>query len=767
MKILKVKEIDFLNNKNFGFKKISELPSLEGFIGQKEAQKAMEFGLTIPSKTHHIFVSGMPGSGRTSMVLEYVSKIAEKMPAPPDVVYVFSHNNPFSPKAIILEKGKGKIFKKDFEDAVSESLEELREIIKSKEFNEAKNKVLSGFEKIKQEKIEKIFEKARSLDIFLKSRETGFDILPLISGKIITPEEFSELPQSKKEEIERNIKTIQNMLEETVAEIEKITMDIREKIKNLLTQFGVRSLSSIFPPLIAKYLKEKEIVEFIKNAIQDILDNIDYISSKPDESFSYFKEKYKVHLFIDNSSQRGAPIVLETHPTPTRIIGRIERTLENPTLDFGGIIPGAFHRANGGFLIIPAEEILKIGPSYTFLKWTLKSGKIYIENINEEENIYTTKTIKPEPIPFTGKVIMIGSPSTYFNLKESDEDFNELFKIHVEFKTRMAKTKRNIMDLARFIKTFCDKEKLLYPDLNSFRKILWYSSRIAQDQNKISTNFGAICDLLREASFMAQNEKNKEIKEKHINFIINRKFKATEIEEIYFEWIRKGVISIDFKGKKVGTINGLTVLTYGETVFGRPVKITATCSVGKEGVVDIEREAELSGPIHTKGTQILRGYLGYKYGQKIPIYMTARVVFEQTYEGVEGDSASAAELLSILSSLSELPIYQNTAITGAINQFGEIQAIGGINEKIEGLYQALKFKEIKNKFKVIFPETNIKNLCLRDEVIDFIKKGYLELIAVKNIDEAIRIMFNKKEDFVHKKVLQKLEKYYKILKSSE
>ncbi len=767
MKKLKMKEINFIKSLRLPDKKFSDLPTLEGFIGQKEAERNMEFGLKIPSQTHHIFVSGTPGTGRTSLVMEYVRKIAEKMPPPPDVIYVYSHENPFSPKVIFLEKGKGKEFKRDFENAIKESLEEIKEIIKKKDFNEKKEIILNDYTKKREEKMEETIRKAKEVGMFVMEKGGGFDILPIIEGKVLTSSDISNLPEDKRKEITVLEKEIRKFLNETIIEIEKINLEIRGKIKNLLFEFGAKSLATIFPPLIGKYVKNKEIVGFIKRAIGDILENVDFISAKPDEAYNYYIEKYKIHLFIDNSNLKGAPIILETHPTPTRIIGRIERTLNELSFDFGGIIPGAFHKANGGFLIIPAEEILKIKPSYTFLKWTLKSGKILIENLSEEENVHIAKTLKPEPVPFTGKVILIGSPSTYFYLRENDPDFNELFKIHVEFKTRMENNKENLYDFIRFIKTFCDKENLRYPDRKALKKILWFSSRMAENQKKLSTNFGAICDLLRESNFLASTEKSKEIKEKHINTILERKFKETEVEEIYLEWIKKGVISIDFEGKKIGTINGLTVLNYDETVFGRPVKITATCSVGKEGVIDIEREAELSGPIHIKGTQILRGYLGYKYGQKFPLYITARIVFEQTYEGVEGDSASAAELLAIISSLSELPIYQNTAITGSINQFGEIQAVGGINEKIEGVYRALKYKNFSKEFKILFPETNIENLCLRDEILEFIKKGYIKLIAIKNIDEAIKVIFKKEPSFVHKKVLKKLKEFYKILKSEE
>jgi len=767
MKTLKIKELDFIKNLKLPLRKISDLPPLEGFIGQKEAEKNMEFGLKIPSQTHHIFVSGTPGTGRTSVVMEYVRKIAEKMPPPPDTIYVYSHENPFSPKAIVLEKGTGKKFKRDFESAINESLEELKEIIKRKDFNEHKGKILNEYIKLREEKLSEVVNKAKGMGIFLREKERGFDMLPMIDGKILTPEEISELSENKRKEITSSTEEIRKSLDETLIEIEKLNVEFKKKIRDLLFQFGAKTISTIFPPLIGKYGENKEIAKFIKNSIEDILENIDYISSKPDEAYSYYREKYKIHLFLDNSNIKGAPIVLETHPTPTRIIGRIERTHEDPSLDFGGIIPGAFHRANGGFLIIPAEEILKFGPSYTFLKWTLKSGKILIENLSEEENIHTAKTLKPESVPFIGKVILIGSPSTYFHLKENDPDFNELFKIHVEFKTRMENNKKNLYDFFRFIKTFCDKENLIYPDKGAIKKILWYSSRIAESQKKLSTNFGAVCDLLRESSFIASMDNSKEVKEKHINTVLERKFKETEIEEIYFEWIKNGIISIDFEGRKKGTINGLTVLSYGEAIFGRPVRITATCSVGKDGVIDIEREAELSGPIHTKGIQILRGYLGYKYGQRFPIYITARIVFEQTYEGVEGDSASAAELLAILSSLSEFPIYQNTAITGSINQFGEIQAVGGINEKIEGVYRALKYKNYRKEFKVLLPETNIENLCLRDEVLESIKKGYIKLIAIRNIDEAIRVIFRKEPALVHKRVMKKLKEFYKILKSEE
>ncbi|HDN79541.1 MAG TPA: Lon protease family protein, partial [Chloroflexi bacterium] len=463
----------------------------------------------------------------------------------------------------------------------------------------------------------------------------------------------------------------------------------------------------------------------------------------PPEARERLWRKYDVNVLVDNSHLTGAPVVIELNPTYVNLMGRIEKEAMFGTLitDFTLIKAGALHRANGGYLVIQVEDLLRNPYSWQGLKLALANGKIIIEEIGERLGFITTKTLQPEPIPLDVKVVLIGSPVLYHYLYNLDEEFKELFKVKADFDTRMDRNEENIKAYCAFICGICQKENLLPFENSGMAKIVEYGSRLAGDQDKLSTRFADIADIIREAHFWASREGATSVKAEHVQKALAEKvYRSNLVQERVREMIEKGTILIDTEGEVVGQVNGLSVVSLGDFTFGKPTRITATIGVGKEGIVDIERETKLGGPIHTKGVLILTGYLIQKYAQDKPLTLAARLVFEQSYEGVEGDSASAAEVFALLSALSGLPIKQGIAVTGSLDQKGRIQAIGGVNEKIEGFFEICKAKGLNGEQGVIIPRSNLRHLMLKEEVVEAVKEGKFHIYAIETVDEGIEIL---------------------------
>jgi len=503
-----------------------------------------------------------------------------------------------------------------------------------------------------------------------------------------------------------------------------------------------------------KYSKAKDIIEYLKELEEDILNNLAPIlqGNKPQQPQNPFMmpgmvvdptKKYKVNLVVDNSKLEGAPIILEQNPTYQRLFGATEKEARFGALvtDYTMIRAGTAHKANGGFLILPVEGIFRDPVVWESLKRTIANETLGIEEPAQRLGFIITKSISPEPIPFKAKIIIVGDPSVYQLLYTRDRDFKELFKVKADFDTTMDRIEENVKQYAAYMCTLCNKEDLIHLDPTGIATIIEYSSRLASDQEKMSTQFNLIADIIREANYYAKKENAEFITKKHVDITLNeRVYRSNLIEKKIDEMITRGSILIEIKGEKVGQLNGLAVLSMGDYGFGKPSKITASVGVGKKGIIDIEREAQMGGPTHTKGVLILSGYLNGKYAQKTPLSMTARLVFEQNYSGVDGDSASSTELYSILSALSGIPIKQHFAVTGSVNQKGMVQAIGGVNEKIEGFYEVIKAKGMTGKEGVMIPASNVKNLMLKDEIVQAIRADKFHIYPVKTIDEGIEVL---------------------------
>jgi lon-related putative ATP-dependent protease len=748
------KDLKFrLDEKKFKCKTTENLTPLKGIIGQDRAVKALKFGLNIEDNGFNIFVSGHSGTGRMTGVKNFVGELAKTKPVPFDWCYVNNFKNSYEPKAVKLPSGHGKTFKENINNFINSIRSLLPKAFSSKDYTEKKEAVTTAIEEEKNKLLSELNKKANQGGFILKSTQIGLFILPTINGKPISEKQFMSLSQDKKDEIQKRKIKINKDLTQTMNKIRDLDRRISEDIKKLNHEVAIYAIGKSVNDIKDKYKDKPEIIEYIEEVKEDILENLgDFISSKSNESsapalFPWMKEvpfkKYEVNLIVDNSRLKGAPVIIEQNPTYQNLFGRIEKEAQFGVLstDFTMIRGGSLHKANNGFIVIPVEELFRNIFSWDSLKMSLRDQKIIIEEAGERLGFISTKGLKPEPIPLKVKVILIGLPYQYSILYNADNDFKKLFKIKADYDLSMNKNDSNVKKYTSFICTLCNKENLNHLKASAVARVIEYGLRIAENKDKISTRFALIADIIREANFYSRLEKQKYIDDRHINKAIDEKFyRSNLIQEKIKDMINDGTILIDTEGSTIGQVNGLSVIDLGDITFAKPSRVTASVGLGKTGIIDIERETKLGGPIHSKGVMILSGYLTEKYAIDGPLNLSARIVFEQSYGGVEGDSASSAELYAMLSALSDTPLNQKIAVTGSINQKGEIQAIGGVNEKIEGFYEVCREKGLKGSQGVIIPKSNIKKLMLKDEVINAVKDKKFHIYAIKNVDEGIEIL---------------------------
>lgn len=738
----------------FTFKTTAEIKHLEDIIGQERAVEAMNFGLTIKKHGYNIFMTGITGTGKTSYARSIAREIAEKEPVPDDWCYLYNFKNPSEPMAINLPAGMGSIFARDIDNLMEELKEEIPKIFKSEEYEKQKGAILKQFQEVRGSLMEKLTRVAQENGFVLKKTGTGFLSIPLKDGKEMSEEEYNQLEQSQKEELEKKSTEVQLKAMEIVRVIQNEEKNVRDRFKELEYQTGLQAVGHLIDALKEKYMKFLRVLSYLEALKADVLENLSDFKEEEDidknfpfpwlkRGFDATAKKYTVNLFIDNRDTKGAPVVVEPNPTYYNLIGRVEHEnrMGMVTTDFTMIKSGALHRANGGYLILQAYDVLLNFQSWEALKRVLKTREIRIETMGEQYALLAMTSLKPEPIPLDVKVILIGNPLLYQILYRYDEDFRKLFKVKADFDTVMERSPENIYKMANFISTHCQREGLRHFDRSGVARVLDYSARLADHQEKLSTCFNDIVEILYEADTWAGIQGDKYVSKAHVDKAIKKKiFRSDKYEKKLLELVKEGQILLDFSGEKVGQINGLAVLDLGDYTFGRPTRITASTFLGRRGIVNIERESKMSGRIHDKGVLIISGYLGQKYAQKIPLTLSASICFEQSYEGVDGDSASSTELYALLSSLSGVPLKQNIAVSGSVNQKGEIQPVGGITQKIEGFFAACKLKGLTGDQGVIIPYQNIKNLMLDDEIVEAVREGKFHIYAVKTVDEGISIL---------------------------
>lgn len=743
---------------NIPFKTSDECKPCEEIIGQGRALKAIRTGLDIKGLGYNIFITGMVGTGRTTTIKKLLEKMEKTEETPDDILYVNNFKNPDEPMLITTPAGKGKRFKEAMENLIGMLRSNIPEMLKSQYYAEEREGIIESQQK-KQKILLKNFEDKVSKEGFsvIQVQMGPFvrpDLVPLVEGK---PTPFNKMenlvkegkyPQEKLEELRKKYEELSDKLEEIFKQLKEIEEDTR----NLLKQWDARSITPIISGAIdeirAKFDFPK-ITEYLDNIEIALLRNIDLFKNQKKEQKAQAQEfldpflAYRVNLLIDNAETKDAPVVMENNPNYTNIFGSIDL---NPTrmglmqTDFTKIKAGSFLKANGGFLVINVLDALVEPGVWPTLKRTLRNQIFEIQNF-ASLYLFSTSRLKPQPIQCDVKVVLIGDAHIYNLLYYLDKDFKKIFKIKAEFDSEMKKDDETIEEYAAFIKKIADEDKLKPFDKTGMAAVIEYGTRLAGRQKKISTRFHVIADVLREASYWADNDKKDTVGREDVEKAIDERFERVSlIEDKIQEMIEEGTIMIDTTGKVIGQVNGLSVYNMGEVAFGKPTRITATTSVGRAGVINIEREADLSGRTHNKGVLILGGYLRGKYAQNKPFSLSASIAFEQSYSGVDGDSASSTEVYAILSSLSKLPLSQNIAVTGSLNQKGEIQPIGGANEKIEGFFDVCKGKGLTGDQGVIIPHQNIQNLMLRNDVVEAVKEERFHIYPIKTIDEGIEIL---------------------------
>ncbi len=742
--------------KLLNFNTTDELEPISTGIGQERGIKALEFGLNVDINGYNVYVEGPYGVGKTAYVKNYLSTISKKKKVPNDWCYVYNFANPNEPVAISLPAGQGKEFKATMDAFINEIKVDIKNTFNNEDFEKEKNLIKQEYETKRTLLLEKLNQTSAEYGFTVKSSQNGIYMMPILNGKTNAEDEFNKLDDAVKKDFEEKSSIVQQHIMTAISEIKSIERESDKRIEEWQSNVALLTINGHINLIKSKYKRNKKINNFLKSIKKDILKNINLftadekaIEGKLQGPQAAHPEVYKpwlnyrVNLFIDNSNLEGAPFVADTNYSYHNIFGKLEYENYYGTLktDFTMLKPGLLHIANGGYLVFQANDLLTNSLCYDALKKVLRSKTLGIENAADPRSSMVMISLKPEPIPLDLKVILIGDENIYQTLLAMDPDFRKLFKIKVEFADEAPLNRDNMIKLSRFVKGYCDHEELPPLDNKAMAKVIEYASKLADNQEKLATRFTDLSVIVGEAATWAKLGKSKIITEEYITKALTEKVdRVKKYDERYMEMIKDDTLLISTSGSNVGQINGLTIMNVGDYTFGKPVKITANTYTGKNGIINIEREVELSGSSHSKGILILSGYLGEMFAQDMPLSLTASICFEQLYSGVDGDSASSTELYALLSSLSEIPINQAFAVTGSVNQKGQIQPIGGVNDKIEGFFQVCKMRGLDGSHSVIIPKQNIRNLNLSDEVVQAVKESKFHIYAITTIDEGIELL---------------------------
>ncbi|BDV43833.1 ATP-dependent protease [Geotalea uraniireducens] len=738
----------------FDFATTDDLPELEGTLGQARALASIDFGLGIRESGFNLYLSGETGTGRTSTIKNLLKKRAKNEPPPSDWCYVNNFKNPDLPIALALPAGKGAELDKDMQELIVAVRTIIPKALDSKEYEVNKSTIVEEYQEKNNELFGKLEAEAQERGFALQRTVSGLVMVPQREERNYTQEEYDALDAAEKEKLEKVGQELTERLNDVLRQVRENEKTTKEALAQLDRDLGLAAVGHHIEPLKEKYRALAKVIDYLNAVQEDILLNLeDFKPQQPPQSpIPGLKlprqepsfERYQVNVFVDNHGVEGAPVIFEANPTYNNLFGRLEHVMQmggGATTNFTLIKPGAIHKANGGYLIIDAREVLVNPFAWEALKRCIRNAEIKIEDVLEQYRFMTVASLKPEPIPLQAKIIMIGSPWIYYLLFHLEPDYRKFFKVRADFDSRIARTPDVLKDYALFVATHCKNEKLLPFDPSGVAGLIEYSARLVEDQEKLSSQFMEIADLIREASYWSGKAGESVVNHAAVAKAIEQKvYRSNRIEERMQELFDEGTILVDTDGAAVGQINGLSVISLADHTFGRPSRVTARVYLGRGGMVNIEREVKLSGPIHDKGVLILTGYLGGKFAHDKPLSFSASICFEQSYEGVEGDSASSTELYCLLSAFSGLPVKQGIAVTGSVNQHGKIQPIGGVNFKIEGFYEVCKAKGLTGEQGVIIPKSNERHLMLKDEVVQAVQDGRFHIWSVESIDEGIEIL---------------------------
>jgi lon-related putative ATP-dependent protease len=746
----------------FDFECTKDLAPLREFIGQDRAIRAVEFGLSMNQLGYNIYVAGLTGTGKTSMVKTYIEKLIKEKEAregpyhPDDCCYLYNFSDSDRPQMVSLPQGKGKAFRDQVRNLLQKLMEDLSKAFSSEEYNAQRKQTVEEGQEQQRRLFDEVGEEAHRQGFVLQMTSMGPALIPIADGKPMSPSDFLALPDPMRKEIEAKRAELLKKLEDSLEKVRDLERQTAEKLNQTDRGVGEFAVAKLFAELTQEYSDSAKISQYLNDLRAYVLDNLELFKGQREQAQTVFgvpvenimrgrdpNLPFQVNVFVDNSETKGPPVISEANPNYGNMFGKIERRFY-----FGGYLSdhtmlkaGALHQANGGYLLLSAQDVLLNPNVWPTLKRTIKNKEARIEDPFEQFGLIAPQGLKPQPMPVEAKIILIGDAMLYQLLSMYDEEFWELFRVKADFNFEVDKTKENMLAFAAFISGCCEDCEIKHFDPSGVAKMMEFASRMVADQERLSSRFAQLKELVLEAEYWASKSGASLVAAQHVEKAIGEKlFRHNLLDERIRDLIERGTIMIDVDGAVVGQVNGLSIYSLGDITFGKPSRITAKTFLGRSGVINIERESQLSGRIHDKGVLILGGYMGWKYAQEQPLSLSASLCFEQSYEGVEGDSASSTELYAILSSLSEVPLKQTIAVTGSVNQKGEIQPIGGVNHKIEGFFQVCSAKGLSGDQGVLIPHQNLRNLMLREDVIEAVRRGQFHIYAVKTIDEGIEVL---------------------------
>jgi len=739
----------------FSFASTADIPPLKGLVEQDRPIRAIRFGLGINSPGYNIYVSGLTGTGKTTVIKQFLEEIASTLPTPDDWCFVNNFRDPNSPTVLNLPAGSAKVFRARMDELIGHLKREIPKAFESKEYEQSVHALIHENQNLQQSLFNQLSELAKASGFLLEISKMGVSVIPIVNEKPVPPEEYETLDDATKADIEARKDALQQEINAFVRQVRDINKESRDRINDLNRRVGLYVVDNKIDAIREQHATLSAVLSYLDDVQDYILSHLEDFTedSQKQEANPAAKSnleapadpflKYRVNIVVDNTDVHGAPVIIETNPTYHNMFGRIDRWAQLGTLqtDFTMIAAGSYIKANSGFLVLNAHDILLNFGVWETLKRTVKNKESRIEDLTVQYGLVPVAGMRPSPIPSNVKVIMIGNQMIYHLLYEMDEDFRKIFKVKADFNSQMDRDEKALQSYTSFISNRCHHEKLRHFDPSGVGAVIEYGARLVDDQDRLSSRFSDIADIVREASFWAGQEQKEIVQAVHVHRAIDEKYhRSNLVEERMREFITEGTIMVDVAGETVGQVNGLAVIDLGDIRFGKPSRITAKTFMGKSGVIDIERESKMSGRIYEKGVLILSGYLGACYAQKQPLTLSASVCFEQSYEGVDGDSASSTEIYALLSSLANVPLKQGIAVTGSVNQHGAIQPIGGVNQKVEGFFDVCRTKGLTGTQGVMIPVQNVKNLMLRRDVVDAVREGKFHIYAVSTIDEGIEIL---------------------------
>jgi lon-related putative ATP-dependent protease len=735
----------------FEFQTTDDLTNLEGLLGQARAESAIEFGVGMRCDGYNLYVLGPPGSGKRTMICDYLEKRAQDEPRPSDWCYVNNFQDEDRPKAIELPAGQGRELVDDIGQLVDELQSAIPVALESEEHRRKVEQAEQQFQEEHAKSLDDLAKEAHKSGLEMIRTPSGVALAPFRDGQVIGPEDFEKLAEAERKVIEDAIEAMQPKLQAIIQDLPRLRKMARQKVRELNRDAARFVIEHLIAPLKTKYQQLRQVVSHLDDVESDVIENVDQFQSSGDAVPAMLLaapgrpsfDQYLVNLLVDNTENKGAPVVYEDYPYFHNLIGRVEHETHMGSLitHFSLIKAGGLHRANGGYLVVQARDVLLQPFSWEALKRALRSGKIQIESLGAAMSLISTVSLQPEPIPLDVKVVLLGDRILYYLLQQYDPDFDELFKVAVDFNDETDCSTENCQLYAQMLATLAKQDGTRPLDRTAVALIIEQAARYAGDNEKLSTHMRSIADLIRESDHWAGKENADVVNGDHVRLAIDQQiYRSDRIRQRVHEEIRRGTLLVDTEGQSVGQVNGLSVFSLGKFTFGRPSRITATARLGRGKVVDIEREVELGGAVHSKGVLILSSLLAARYAKDYPLSLSASLVFEQSYGMVDGDSASVAELCALLSTLADIPIKQSLAITGSLNQHGQAQPIGGVNEKIEGFFDVCRSVGLTGDQGVLIPAANVKHLMLRPDVIQAVSDGKFTVYSYEDIDDAITLL---------------------------